>query len=168
MTCQGNRNNNSLSHTTGIHEWIFIKTISRIVDTDFFHQLDGFRLSIFKVLTLMLLNDFCDLPSNRNDRVQGCHRVLEDRSNFLTTDLFPVSICFIFVQILSFKYCLTARNTTVGFQHTCKSLCKYGLTGTGFPNDRKCFVFVQIDGNSADRLQFSASDGELHFNIGSG
>ena len=168
MTCQGNRNDDSLSHTTGIHEWIFIKTVSCIVDTDFFHQLDGFRLGIFKVLTLMLLNDFCDLTTDRNDRIQRCHRVLEDRCNFLTTDLFPVSIRFVIVQILSFKYCPATCNTTIGFQHTGKSLCKYGLTGAGFTYDRKCFVFVQVDGNSADCLQFSSSDSEFHFDIGSG
>ena len=94
-----NRDNDTLSHTAGILERIIIETLLCVRNTNLFHQLKRLCSRFHLADILMFHNNRSDLFSDRDDRVQGSHRVLEYGCNFLTTDLAPVIRVLDFCQV---------------------------------------------------------------------
>ena len=94
-----NRDNDTLSHTAGILERIIIETLLCVRNTNLFHQLKRLCSRFHLADILMFHNNRSDLFSDRDDRVQGSHRVLKYGCNFLTADLAPVIRVLDFCQV---------------------------------------------------------------------
>ena len=88
ITRQSRRNDDSLPHTAGKFERILIEPFFRTWNSDLPHQLNGFRFRFFFGAILMLSNSLCHLNSDFQDRIQKCHRILENHAdNFSGTGL---------------------------------------------------------------------------------
>ena len=88
ITRQRRRNDDSLPHTAGKFERILIEPFFRTWNSDLPHQLNGFRFRLFFGAILMLSNSLCHLNSDFQDRIQKCHRILENHAdNFSGTGL---------------------------------------------------------------------------------
>ena len=114
MAGQSDRNDDTLAHATGVLERELIKAVGRVLDTDALHDFNGLFFCFRLRDALMLLNDLGDLRTDCADRIQRCHRILEDRGYLGTADTFPVLIGLQLCQILSMEHDRTIGNHTVG------------------------------------------------------
>ena len=81
VTRQSRRNDDSLPHTAGKFERILIEPFFRTWNSDLPHQLNGLRFRLFFGAILMLSNSLCHLNSDFQDRIQKCHRILENHAD---------------------------------------------------------------------------------------
>ena len=113
----------------------------------------------------MLLNDFSYLGTDRADRIERRHRILEDRGYLCTADAFPVLICLKFCQVFPVERDGSVGNHTVGFQHSGERLCEDGFSGTALAYDRESLSLIQIQRDTADRCKIIVPDPEFYFNV---
>jgi len=88
----GKRNcdNNTLTHTAGVLEGIIVVTVFSIGDADLTHHLDCTRTCFNLGAVLMLHNDGGNLLADGDDRVERCHRILENGCDSSAADTGPV------------------------------------------------------------------------------
>ena len=127
-TGKGNSNNDTLTHTSRILEGIFIKTSFRFWNSNLIHVIYRQFFCFLGCFTLVFHNNFCDLTTNCFNWVQTRHRILENGSNFSTTNLFPILVRSQFCQFLTTIVNTSLSNTTVFFEHTCEGFCQNRFT----------------------------------------
>ena len=141
---QGDGNNNALPHTAGILEGIIVKAFGRVGDSNAFHNLDCLLLSVRFGKLLVLFNNLGNLGTDRPDRVQGRHGILENGGDLHAADTGPVLFLGQLCQILSMIHHRSVRDLTVGLQHAGKSFCKNGFAAAGLTDNCKGFSFIQV------------------------
>ena len=89
---KGNRNNDTLTHSSRILEWVFIKTSICVWNPNLIHVVNGQFFRFFSCFSLVFYNNFCNLTTNCFNWVQTSHWILEDSRNLSTTNLFPILV----------------------------------------------------------------------------
>ena len=132
VTCKRNGDDDTLLHTTG--ELVRVVAVTLCGDAN---HLQHFSCLLFRFLSgklrVVVTNNLKDLITNCHNRVQRCHRILEDHGNLTTTHLAH----FLFAQlqqVVSFIEDLTGkdlsrriRNQTHDASRQCRFTCA-GLT----------------------------------------
>ena len=83
------------------------------------------------------------LITNLHNGVKRGHGILEDHSDFITTDLVEVLLADL-EKILTVVNDLTGLDDSVTCKNTKNGLGGYGLTGAGLTNDSESFTLVKV------------------------
>ena len=165
VTRQSRRNDDSLPHTAGKFERILIEPFFRTWNSNLPHQLNGFRFRLFFGAILMLSNSLCHLNSDFQDRIQKCHRILENHADAVSADL----LHFLFISPFFFPVLRVRRRNVfsvekdLSFFHSAVRCQKPHqgqhadtFSGTGLADNTKYLALFQMIGNIAD-----CADGSL-------
>ena len=126
---ESHSNHNTLAHTAGELMRILLHTALRIIDTDHLEHLDGIGLSLFLGLIRMDTDCFRNLISYRVDRIQRCHRILEDHRTVLSAEFLHLLLAIV-RDVLTLEQDLAFCDMTVGIQDLHNGICGNGFTGT--------------------------------------
>ena len=159
------RDDDTLTHAAGILERVLVEAVGGVLDADALHELDGLLLRLGAGNALVLFNDLGDLRADRADRVQGRHRVLEDRGDLRAADAFPVFVGLELGEILALEHDGAIRDGAVGFEHAGERLGENALAGAGLTDNGERLALVQVERDAADGREIIITDAEFDFNV---
>ncbi len=122
----------------------------RLADADLVQQLQHAGTRRLPGHTLMQCEDFGNLLFDRMERIERCHRLLEDHGDVVAANFAQFAVGGL-QQILALEEDLAARMACRGIgQKPQDRICRDRLAGTGFADERDNLALVDIERDAID------------------
>ncbi len=82
----GHRDHDTLAHAAGKLMRIFLHQLTDVVETDLCQNIGDAPVDLLIVQVRVQAEHLADLPADLHNRVQGCHRFLENHGNLIALD----------------------------------------------------------------------------------